>query len=556
MFVRLAVFPGAFDLDQVERVCADDQLPRPAVGPLLARLADQSLVQTGGAGSGCWRRCGRTRASNCSPADDAVVARPARRRHRASGWRRSTSGSQQPDEPAAVTAIAHAEPGPARGLGLRREHDRRLAVQLAADVHDFTPITGNGSTSWSGGWRWPRWETGHPRLGDALASAAAAAWASGRVDDAGVLADRGRRRGGRRQLPRGGSRDEPVRLCGHVQSRTADAVDRFARAAELFRAAGDPCAGSCAMLSVSQVMSYGGAAAEAAERMPDLLARARETANPSLLAWTFYVLGEALADVDRERAAAAWASAMEHGMRADNRLFVNLARTSAVASAAGRGSPAAALDEFERVLDQWEAIGSQAAQWWVLVNLVILLARLGAFDDAARLAGSAIAARDRHPALARDRRRLEQTLGTVRENLGDLATDEALALGAGLPVGRRGARTGGDPPRIVSNSPSLPDGQAGRWRGEPRLDRAPASGRRKIYEESAWPSEPSGARRRSTPTTGSRCSRPPVSWSPPCWSATNSTTTTSSASCSPPPPTSCRSSRRWPPASSAWATCR
>ena len=31
-------------------------------------------------------------------------------------------------------------------------------------------------------------------------------------------------------------------------------------------------------------------------------------------------------------------------------------------------------------------------------------------------------------------------------------------------------------------------------------------------EECAWPSEPSGARRRSTPTTGSRCSRRPASW--------------------------------------------
>ena len=50
----------------------------------------------------------------------------------------------------------------------------------------------------------------------------------------------------------------------------------------------------------------------------------------------------------------------------------------------------------------------------------------------ARLAGAAIAARHRHPALARDRRRLDETLRAVREHLGDRATDEALAEGAHL----------------------------------------------------------------------------------------------------------------------------
>ena len=45
LFARLAVFPGSFGLDQAEAVCADDRLPSPSVGPLLARLVDQSLLQ-------------------------------------------------------------------------------------------------------------------------------------------------------------------------------------------------------------------------------------------------------------------------------------------------------------------------------------------------------------------------------------------------------------------------------------------------------------------------------------------------------------------------------
>jgi predicted ATPase/DNA-binding SARP family transcriptional activator len=432
LFARLAVFPGQFDLDQVECVCADEELPGSKVGPLLARLADQSLVQTGRGRFWLLETLRAFARERLLPQDGVAL----RARHGADTARRLAALDQRlsgPDEPAAVTAIGALSADLHTAWAYAREHDRPLAVRLAADAN-FYAYHRQRLDLLEWGLEVADWEIGHPRLGDALASAAAAAWATGRVDDAGVLADRGVAAAGGPTSPRAARAMNQCACVAMFTSRTADAVDRFARAAELFRAAGDPVRGLMCDVSVSQVMSYGGAAAEAAERMPGLLARAREAGNPSLLAWTYYVLGEATAEVDRERAAAAWASAMEHGMQAESRLFVNLARTSAVASAADHGPPAAALDEFERVLDQWEAIGSQAAQWWVLVNLVILLARLDAFDDAARLAGAAIAARDRHPALARDRRRLEEALQALRERLGDKAMDDALGLGAELPL--------------------------------------------------------------------------------------------------------------------------
>ena len=45
LFERLTVFPGPFRLAQARAVCADDTLPGAAVGPALARLVEQSLVQ-------------------------------------------------------------------------------------------------------------------------------------------------------------------------------------------------------------------------------------------------------------------------------------------------------------------------------------------------------------------------------------------------------------------------------------------------------------------------------------------------------------------------------
>ena len=47
LFVRLAVFPGPFRLREARLVCADDRLDASAVGPLLARLVEQSMVQSG-----------------------------------------------------------------------------------------------------------------------------------------------------------------------------------------------------------------------------------------------------------------------------------------------------------------------------------------------------------------------------------------------------------------------------------------------------------------------------------------------------------------------------
>ena len=46
LFVRLAVFPGRSGLRTLRLVCADDRLAGNAVGPLLARLVEQSMVQS------------------------------------------------------------------------------------------------------------------------------------------------------------------------------------------------------------------------------------------------------------------------------------------------------------------------------------------------------------------------------------------------------------------------------------------------------------------------------------------------------------------------------
>ena len=45
--MRLAVFPGRSGSRTARLVCADDRLAGSAIGPLLARLVEQSMVQSG-----------------------------------------------------------------------------------------------------------------------------------------------------------------------------------------------------------------------------------------------------------------------------------------------------------------------------------------------------------------------------------------------------------------------------------------------------------------------------------------------------------------------------
>lgn len=52
LWARLAVFPGSFDLDAVEDICADAQLPSGDIFDLLAHLVEKSVVQAEGSPTG------------------------------------------------------------------------------------------------------------------------------------------------------------------------------------------------------------------------------------------------------------------------------------------------------------------------------------------------------------------------------------------------------------------------------------------------------------------------------------------------------------------------
>ncbi len=429
LFARLAVFPSSFSVDQAEAVCAEAPLSPSTVAPLLARLSEQSLVQTGRGRFWLLETLRAYAEERLAPADRSAL----RTRHARDVAERLAQLSREivtPREAEAVAAIARMGSDLHAAWDYAVEHDRQLAVRLAGDVHDFAYQRQRlDLLDW--GVTVAGWDVDSPWLPDALACAAAASWARGDLPRAAELAARGVAAAGGADAPAAARAMSQYACHAMFLSHTADAVERYRRTAELHRAAGDPLNALMIEVSVCQATTYGGGASWAAARVAELLGPLRELGNPSGLAWAYYVLGEATARSHPERALAAYARVLEHGTDVDNRLFVMLARSSSLTLLAGGVSDVTALEEFGAVLDQWEDLGNELSQWWVLENLAVLLARTGKGRQAAMLAGAVVANRHRFPAFVRNDK-LEQAIGDLRERLGRAIIDAAVEEGAAL----------------------------------------------------------------------------------------------------------------------------
>jgi predicted ATPase/DNA-binding SARP family transcriptional activator len=448
LFDRLAVFPGSFGLAEVRSVCADDRIGVNAIGPLLARLAEQSLVQTD-AGRFWLLETLRTYARERLAKPDllwlrgrharAVVDRLAELR-----WQ------QRPEaEASCVAQIGAMTPDLHAAWAYAVDHDRPLAVELAAVIYDFAYQRQRlDLLDW--GRKVAEWDLDHPELSQALATGAAAAWAAGDLESAEKLALRGIASDDGTELPR---RARSMSQAGNLAMFAGDfdeATRRFHECAALNIAERRPIAALVADIAVCQVTTYAGRSSEARERLTELRRRAHATKNPSAIAWASFVTGEATAEVDVPAALSAYRNAMEESLKVDNRLFLGLARSSAVALAARHGSAHDALDEFDRVLDEWDELGNVTAQWWVLMNVSMLFARLGQDNTALLLAGAVLGTDARTYMLLGDEERLRETVREVTARLGrdvaraTLAEGRELALDDAVTLARRTIREAAD----------------------------------------------------------------------------------------------------------------
>ena len=189
LFERLAVFPGPFRLAQVRTVCADERLPAAAIGAVLARLVEQSLVQ---AVDGRFHLLEtlRTYAAERLSEPDRVRLR-ARHARDVADRIGELQWQQRPEsEPECVAALSAMTADLHQAWDHAVHHDRDLAVELAAVIYDFAYQRQRlDLLDW--GLQVADWDLDHPMLSQALATAAAAAWAAGELGRAEEIAQRG-----------------------------------------------------------------------------------------------------------------------------------------------------------------------------------------------------------------------------------------------------------------------------------------------------------------------------------------------------------------------------
>jgi predicted ATPase/DNA-binding SARP family transcriptional activator len=431
LFLRLSVFAAAFDIAAAETVAAGDGLAPGRVADLVARLAEQSmLTRPGASGVGRYRMLETLRAYAAArlPADDAARVR---RRHGAfllDLAERAEAGLYGPDE-AAWAQRVEAWLDDLRAAFARAQEAGQvdLAVRLAAAVTRYAY------------WRlrtdllaWGTWAAAtvpaHPRLAVVHAAAANAAWVEGRLDQARDLARRGVAVAGGPAVPAAAAALEALGDAAMLSGDLTAALEAYRQVAAL-AGTGDPAALAIATANQALTLAYAGQDQAAVEAAAAAVAAAHASSNPTAIAMAGFAQGEALADIDPARAAAALEEALGLAREVGNRFVAGTALTAMVALRSRHGPPGPALALFRDAIEHWRGSRNRTLLVTTLRNLVVLLARTGRDRAAAELAATLEAASATR-SYGTEAARVRTALAAVRRRLGAAAYDQARAAGA------------------------------------------------------------------------------------------------------------------------------
>jgi predicted ATPase/DNA-binding SARP family transcriptional activator len=430
LLLRLSLFAAAFDITTVEAIVADEDLPAHRIADLVARLADRSMLsRPGPVGVGRYRMLEtlRSYAASRLPAADADRLRRRLAAFLVDLTERAEIGLYSADEQAWVHRI-EMWLDDIRGTWTwaRDAGQTDVAVRLAAALTRFAY------------WRlrsdllaWGTWAVeavpSHPRLSVTYAAAAHAAWIEGRLAEARSLAGRGIAVAGGSSSPAAAAALEASGDAALLSGDLTGALQAYRATATVANSTGDPAALAIARANEAIVLSYAG------DSQAPATARAAVTAalasnNPTAIAYGLFAEGEALADDDPERAAAALDEARRRARDIGNPFVAGVALNAAVALRGRRGPPDQALALFREAIGHWRATGNRALIVTTLRNLVVLLARIGQDEPAAALAATL-----EHTAPAKtygaEAERITTALAAARQRLGDTAYARAWDTG-------------------------------------------------------------------------------------------------------------------------------
>lgn len=211
--------------------------------------------------------------------------------------------------------------------------------------------------------------------------------------------------------------------------RLADAL-RYAREAEGL--ASDPWDQVMVHGIQSLALTYDGdpdGGVEVALRLRDLSERARIGSG---IAWSYYLEGEAIAQLEPERALALFEEAIVQSETVGASVVAGVAQVSATSLRARRGDPRRSLEHFRDLIESWSGVGAGGPLWTTMRSVAEVFVRVGSLEVAAVLHAAIMRDDIGGRVFGDDAQRLAELRQSLEEQLPTSQLERATARGRSL----------------------------------------------------------------------------------------------------------------------------
>ena len=423
LFGQLAVFHGSFDAAAAQAIAGGHDNPAD-VTRLLLYLVDHSLVTAGlDGGTTRYRLLETLRSYGLERLTEHGRLDAARERH--ARWAADLAaqaeyGLRGADEASWAASVERHFSDLRAVHGWLADTDPELGLQMAAQLHWYALWRCHSEV-----YRWADASTARARgsrspfYPEALATAAFGAVYRGDMQAAGAAAHAAF--DAARSLPPISAR-RPLEALAEVatfRGELALAVDLYTRAYDLSAGHGDYLDATWDAVGAAAAYAYSGRQEEASRLADQARAAADRCGSPSALALVSWVSGEIAIGTSPGQARHHLQRAVALAEAAGSRFVDGLSRVTLATLDARHGDAAVALGHYERAIREWQQAGAWTPLWVTLRTLVELLARAGAWNDAAALYGAVTAASNGAPPFGSDATRLRQSAALLRQHLTD-----------------------------------------------------------------------------------------------------------------------------------------
>jgi tetratricopeptide (TPR) repeat protein len=390
LFHRLGVMSGRFSFDDVLSVCATEPFSPETTRDWLSSLVDQSLVMAETIGT-------RTRYRLLETIRSFALARlggdePEVRRRHAQHFARlaevEAARLLTPEETDAVAELSYAYDNLRSAIGWAMETgDVETASRIVASIPDWGYWRSNNELSRWAQWVWEATTPGDPRWRAVCGSAARGAWREGRFEDAVRFGSAATGIAGI-VISRSGHPDDAIADIALYRGDAPAALVHYTGVAAAAAEHGDLAREVWATYYVAVINAVLRRPSEAIEAATKALAGARETGNPTALAFALYANALAVKHRSPAEAVAMFEEAVRMADSVGNDWFGGIARMELASTKARHGDLRGGFQDFIGVIDRWHRVGDNTQLRLAWRYLVSALADVGLADEAAILAGA------------------------------------------------------------------------------------------------------------------------------------------------------------------------